>query len=221
MPWRLAFVVESYEELCRAMESHLRADPSGQTPVFAGAPTDSAAVAAFTTGKAGEAVLETFLRERDLENLALFWSKGGRIPWSRLCKERRARKVPLPGYPFNRQRYWVPPSWEEIATQTLDESVVAPSRRGEIVLPRTQLEAGVQGIWCEVLGYPEIGVFDRFLELGGTSLAAVRVAARLKELFQLDIAIPVLLSPEVTVVKLTEVIVAELARQVAAESTIA
>jgi len=235
MPWRFALVVQSVAELIDSLETHLERDSdasaAGRTPMFIGAPADKTSVAAFTTGKAGDALLETFMRERDLESLALLWTKGGRIPWTTLYPGRLARMLALPCYPFNKQRYWLPEALSNVVIQPVGENAIDANpplglslprlQRFDIVLPRTELEATVQGIWQEVLGFSEIGVFDNFMELGGTSLSAARVTARLKEQYQIDIAIPVLLSAEATIVKVTEAVVSELARQVSMESTAA
>ncbi len=44
--------------------------------------------------------------------------------------------------------------------------------------PATELERQLHGVWTTVLGRPEIGVTDDFLELGGQSLSAARIAAQ-------------------------------------------
>src|SRR6185369_2805493 len=59
----------------------------------------------------------------------------------------------------------------------------AVSRR-ETVAPRDEIEAHVLRIWEEVLGVTNIGVTDHFNEVGGHSLAAVRVFARISKEFE-------------------------------------
>ncbi len=54
-----------------------------------------------------------------------------------------------------------------------------PARDRPFVAPRTSHEERVAAIWAQVLGIEAIGVNDRFLELGGNSLLATRVMARL------------------------------------------
>ncbi|TCP59201.1 amino acid adenylation domain-containing protein [Tumebacillus sp. BK434] len=65
------------------------------------------------------------------------------------------------------------------------------ARRGELesefVRPRTPLEVSLQQIWQDVLGLDGLGVHDPFLELGGHSLQAVQILARVRE--QLDVEI--------------------------------
>jgi acyl carrier protein len=60
--------------------------------------------------------------------------------------------------------------------------------RTEFVSPRDSEEAEVVGIFAEVLGLQRIGVEDNFFQLGGDSLRAARVIARLEESF--GVAVP-------------------------------
>ncbi len=65
------------------------------------------------------------------------------------------------------------------------KALPAPDRAGEsaedYVAPRTPAEALVAGIWADVLGRDLVGAHDDFFTLGGHSLAAVRVVARLRD----------------------------------------
>lgn len=45
--------------------------------------------------------------------------------------------------------------------------------------PRTELERRLAGIWADVLGVERVGLHDNFFSLGGNSLRAVRIAARI------------------------------------------
>jgi natural product biosynthesis luciferase-like monooxygenase protein/amino acid adenylation domain-containing protein len=49
------------------------------------------------------------------------------------------------------------------------------------VAPRTETEKLIAGIWADLLEVPRVGVHDGFLELGGHSLMAHRVAVRLRQ----------------------------------------
>ncbi|GMV31306.1 MAG: hypothetical protein AMXMBFR59_34310 [Rhodanobacteraceae bacterium] len=116
MAHRIALVVSHREELLAGWEAYLTGRPNARSAnvvTFVAGPAESASMSSFTGGSAGQALLETFIRENDHEKLALFWANGGKVPWASVRGARR-RIVPLPGYPFARQRYWL-------------ESVPAPS----------------------------------------------------------------------------------------------
>lgn len=47
--------------------------------------------------------------------------------------------------------------------------------------PRNEIEELLEGVWKEVLKLDKVGIHDDFIALGGHSLAAIRVTARLNE----------------------------------------
>ncbi len=120
MARRLAMVVNDREELLRGMRSALplfrgSRDPGEAAPLFADAvpifsgdlDADDPEYRNQLSGSAGEAVARVFLEEGSLEKLALHWVRGGEIPREALDRG-EARLIPLPGYPFARERYWAP-----------------------------------------------------------------------------------------------------------------
>src|SRR5215203_1005044 len=56
-------------------------------------------------------------------------------------------------------------------------------------LPRTPVERELAAIWSEVLGVDPIGIHDDFFELGGHSLLVHRVAMRVAERMDVDLAL--------------------------------
>ncbi|MFD0793905.1 amino acid adenylation domain-containing protein [Mucilaginibacter litoreus] len=55
------------------------------------------------------------------------------------------------------------------------------NRDGEYVAPRTSNEKLVAEIWEELMGLEKISIFDNFFQLGGRSLVAVKIMARLEQ----------------------------------------
>jgi amino acid adenylation domain-containing protein/FkbM family methyltransferase len=60
-----------------------------------------------------------------------------------------------------------------------------PSR--EVRGPRTDTEKAVAAIWAELLGIPSVGIDEDFFDLGGQSLVAIKVVARLSDMFAIDL----------------------------------
>jgi acyl carrier protein len=142
--------------------------------------------------------------------------------WNGVHRHERRSRVSLPTYPFERQRFWLTPSWrprEEqegraakaaaLADPLIHE--VASSRRSaepeggdletsrahlgiEYVAPGNSTEQKIVEIWEELLGIHPIGIHDEFLRLGGNSLLAIRVAAELRESFQIEFPLEALLT---------------------------
>jgi amino acid adenylation domain-containing protein len=64
------------------------------------------------------------------------------------------------------------------------KALPAPSFGGDIdqcVEPSTDLERQLHAIWAEVLGHSDFGITDNFFAVGGHSLAAARLAARIEQ----------------------------------------
>ena len=58
-----------------------------------------------------------------------------------------------------------------------------PELETPLVPPRTPVEETLAEIWVEVLGVDRVGILDNFLELGGNSLQASRIAVRVIRAF--------------------------------------
>ena len=118
------------------------------------------------------------------------WLAGEPLDAAALFAGQQRRRIPLPTYPFERHRYWIEPG-ESItlaaapAPQTLH---ARPALATPYVAPRGEGEERVAAVWREVLGLAEVGVHDSFLELGGDSLLATRLMARLREEMGVDLA---------------------------------
>jgi acyl transferase domain-containing protein/acyl carrier protein len=156
-----------------------------------------------------------------LNTLGNLWLAGIEPDWTGVHRHERRSRVPLPTYPFERQRYWRTPSrrpmekWE--AEPAKSSTVAAPLADGivasgngtqpegygvensrsylsaEYVAPGNSTEQKIVEIWEELLGVHPIGIHDEFLRLGGNSLLAIRVAAELREAFQIEFPLAALL----------------------------
>lgn len=121
-------------------------------------------------------------RETLLRALGRLWSAG--IP----VTVPAARRVPLPPYPFDEVRLWIEPG--AAATPPMPGTSEIVARLKPAVRPSaTDAQAMVAEIWRDVLGGAAIGPDDDFLALGGDSLIAVRIAARLRERFGCEVSV--------------------------------
>jgi phthiocerol/phenolphthiocerol synthesis type-I polyketide synthase E len=67
-----------------------------------------------------------------------------------------------------------------------------PAGQTRYVAPRDEIERAVAGLWGELLGIAELGVFDNFFELGGHSVMALQLISRLRDAFGVDLPLDVL-----------------------------
>lgn len=138
-----------------------------------------------------------------LSTLGKLWTLGAPVDWERFHSKGKGRRLPLPSYPFERERYWIPAAPAHGSAEKspkrvpLDEPLLdakaefkpklplrhaRPPVKNAYRAPETAMERAVAEIWQELMGIDKIGVDDNFFELGGNSLTAVRILGKLKEI---------------------------------------
>lgn len=158
-------------------------------------------------GKAsGQVVFSSLRRLHDqgseseflLQTLGELWLAGKPVDWAGFSAHERRRRVPLPTYPFERQRYWIEPQKREHSLNTRPAShtqrqTLRAAGQGEaepnetFVAPRNELESVIAQIWREVLGVDRLSVHDDFFKLGGHSLLATQIIARVRKALHVEL----------------------------------
>jgi acyl carrier protein len=126
---------------------------------------------------------------------AQLWANGAPLDWEAMRAGRRWRRTQMPGYPFNRQRYSVLPQAEPAADDkargTSSALAGTSHRRPELATqfrrPKAGPETAIVQLVGDLLGLDEVGADDGFLDLGGDSLLAIRLLARVNEAFGIDV----------------------------------
>ena len=88
--------------------------------------------------------------------------------------------------------YMVPQLWVELDTmpltsngkldkKALPEPDTSQLSTQQYVAPRNNIEKQLAGVWQEILGIDDIGIYDNFFELGGHSLLVVQLISRLQD----------------------------------------
>jgi phthiocerol/phenolphthiocerol synthesis type-I polyketide synthase E len=122
------------------------------------------------------------------------WLAGIAMDW-RKCHHVKRYRVPLPTYPFERQKCWIGPPDSarvlpkiEIGTAiTGDVRHPRPNLATPYQPPQTEVEKRLVALWEELLGIEGVGIADDFFELGGHSLIAVQLGSRLRETLDVEI----------------------------------
>ena len=132
----------------------------------------------------------------ELHDLGQLWLTGARVEWSALWAGQTRRRVPLPTYPFERQRYWIEPALAQAAHAWPEDSPVRSGGRREPRVatrgyhPRPRLSSPYvgrraprpSGGWPRSWGRSSRragGLYDSFFDLGGDSLLATSLVSRL------------------------------------------
>jgi amino acid adenylation domain-containing protein len=184
-----------------------------------------------------------------LKAVARLWLAGSDFAWAAFSAAEERRRVSLPTYPFERQRYWVDPlpqreriarrkpaglqnrthfagEGADLAGEILDRAASPgtdhprPDLANPFVAPENELEQQIAAVWQEVLGVERVGLHDNFFELGGNSLAGLRVIGRLKDRLRVGIS-EVSLYEAPTIAAMARLIGAELQTEPAAAPTFA
>ncbi|NJK58277.1 MAG: SDR family NAD(P)-dependent oxidoreductase [Pleurocapsa sp. SU_5_0] len=88
-----------------------------------------------------------------------------------------------------------------------------PQLSSNYVAPKNEVEKKIADIWQQLLGIETVGIYDNFFDLGGDSLVGIRLISRLKQEWEVEIAINYLFeSPYVSELALVveETIISEL-----------
>ncbi len=104
MPERLALLVRDHDEL-RAKLSAFAERGELAEGVYTGAETGGP-VRLRGADAEDQAYVRMLFTAGKLDRLASFWTSGSEIDWSQL-RSNQGRRVPLPTYPFARERYWI------------------------------------------------------------------------------------------------------------------
>ncbi|OSC36235.1 type I polyketide synthase [Mycobacterium decipiens] len=119
-----------------------------------------------------------------LSGLASVYVRGTPIDWASGYAGSGARRVDLPTYPFQRRRFWLDraasgnvwPAGRGGAQVSTSTAHVSQSRDPA----RTDTERTLAAAIEHVLGCGRIGRDDKFVALGGDSISAMRLAARVR-----------------------------------------
>jgi len=127
---------------------------------------------------------------------AQLWVSGVTLSWAALHGGRACRRVRVPTYPFDRVRYSLysgsasPPDGRDqpAAIETYRPSHLRPALPIAYRSPLPGMQERLTEVFETVLGVQGIGADDSFFDLGGDSLVAVSLMARVRELYGVDIA---------------------------------
>lgn len=146
-----------------------------------------------------------------LNKIGELWCYGVPIRWQALYGEEKPRRISLPTYPFQRQRYWIDenfptivnqyPAQQEMAESPADESPVDVEieeygyecEEEEYEAPRDELEENIARVWQDILGFKRIGIHTNLFDINGDSIIATQLTARLQQIYGIELSIRQLL----------------------------
>ena len=139
-----------------------------------------------------------------LPMLGDLWLAGVPVDWAGVHAGERRGPVPLPTYPFQRQRHVVEPA-------PAPAVAAAPPEPGP---QAPDVAATLTGLIAETLGLPGTGPADDFFDLGGDSVLATHLLSEVNRRYGVDIDVLSLYDAP-TAAGLAELIASEQAREAA------
>jgi acyl transferase domain-containing protein len=126
------------------------------------------------------------------------------VNWQGVHTHEQLHRIAAPTYPFERKRYWVDPQEPVRRASSRSEAAEASTRTdgseerpstlhsrayllNPYVAPRNEIESSIAAVWQELLGLKQVGIYDDYLEVGGHSLLAARIVARLRDIFEIPL----------------------------------
>lgn len=139
----------------------------------------------------------TDVRAAIAAGIGQLWRSGIDVDWPALHAGRRPRRIPLPGYAFERQSYWFAPfggahhaaAFDVADAASCGERFPRPELKTDYVAPQGELQQGLAALWQEFLAIAGIGANDNFFELGGDSLLGVQLNEEMKKRLKIDIPV--------------------------------
>ena len=198
MDARLAFVVRSREELLSGLAVYSSASSEdGETakrpPYYFGyADGIGSQSNRLSSGGLDSSPVQALVAARDLEGLALFWTKGGKVPWRTLHDRDGRRNLALPNYPFVRHRY--PKQTRRVDEQAAVSAVQIPTlhitpEQGVDTPMEERVRASITRILSDVLEIPSelIRSSAPMRDYGMGSLPGTKLLRQLEAVFNVRV----------------------------------
>lgn len=145
MMHRVAFIVQSYDELIQALNCFIQGREDGNMRLFAAAVAEPP-----VQNEQDDYNIHSMINAKDYIGIAQLWTKGFSISWNALYNGTRPLRMSLPTYPFAKERYWVPQEikgeYESIKQYSTDTEINFLQRKSSL------LESGP----CSANGHQEV-----------------------------------------------------------------
>ena len=133
-----------------------------------------------------------------LQAVGQLWLAGVNIDWAQFYINETRHRVPLPTYPFERQKFWIDPLPHQNLSPAISSTPIQPDYLNNLIMPvsspppearAVRLIPPIAAVFKDTAGV-EIGADEQlatFLELGLDSLSLTQVALSLKKKFKIKV----------------------------------
>ncbi|WP_165583431.1 SDR family NAD(P)-dependent oxidoreductase [Aquimarina atlantica] len=107
MEERLGFIVDSIEELVKKLEAFINGERTITNTWIGRVKQDNDIQNLFGVDADLQQIIDKWIIENKLSGLIDLWIKGLKLDWYRLYEGEKVNRIPLPSYPFAKERYWL------------------------------------------------------------------------------------------------------------------
>ncbi|WP_330478640.1 phosphopantetheine-binding protein [Streptomyces platensis] len=120
-----------------------------------------------------------------LDVLARLWTAGADVDWADVQQDETVRRVPLPTYPFDHERYWIEPHGRQAPAARTGGQTLLDRFEGATDADKTALITGfIQQEIAAVVGNPDphaVELDTNLFDMGLDSLILIEVIAKLSD----------------------------------------
>ena len=128
-----------------------------------------------------------------LAGVGALWVAGVELDWAAVRAGTPARRTSLPGYPFDATRHWLDAGPSPTALAGTDPAAAVPAAAAEapvtVAATPDAVLAAITEIWQEMLGGGGVDADSDFFGLGGESLLFIRMMARVRRAFGVELPV--------------------------------
>lgn len=146
-----------------------------------------------------------------LNTIGQLWQNGINIQLQNLYTEENRFRIPLPTYPFEQKKFWINSvghpffgfgnqggiSSADQENETIDKPALAEPDSDNTFSDKSEVAASavqktIESIWKNLLGLENVNSSQSFFELGGDSIWATQMLARIREKIGVEASISIL-----------------------------
>ncbi|MBL8148768.1 MAG: SDR family NAD(P)-dependent oxidoreductase, partial [Blastocatellia bacterium] len=108
MDYRLAIVATSIEQIKESLTAFLTNQKNFQDLYTGHAKSNQDLLSMFNSDDDMTQTIEAWLLKGKYSKVCQYWVKGGVVNWNLLYQDKKIKRLSLPSYPFEKERFWVP-----------------------------------------------------------------------------------------------------------------
>ncbi|BBB92541.1 MAG TPA: non-ribosomal peptide synthetase [Methylomusa anaerophila] len=143
MEERLAVIVDSIQELAEKLSGFLK-EQDNVSDLFRGhVKSNKDTITIFDADEELQEVIHKWIQRKKYDKLLDFWVKGLNFDWQKLYGDSKLNRISLPGYPFGRERYWIPTAETKPSEEIMKVASASSQQQDSSILSKPSIKLTV------------------------------------------------------------------------------